>query len=137
MTMVGPLMWIALAAGVQTSPAPSVIGTSFLCGPVTGRTVRNRDDALSFCSDEITPGVITELIADDALVRIRVTARLADAMRDDRVSGDELVTKWLRRWRTVTNGTAVTLLVESNSVEVVRGSASPDRGEQVTWPAKD
>jgi hypothetical protein len=137
MTVIGPLVWIALAMGAQTSPAPSVMGTSLLCGPVTGRTIRNRDDALSFCSDEITPGVITELIADDAVVRIRVTARLADAMREDRVSGDELVTKWLRRWRTITNGTAVTLLVESNNVEIVKGSTSPERGDQVTWPPKE
>jgi hypothetical protein len=137
MTVIGPLVWLALTTGVQTGPAPPAVGASLLCGPVTGRTVRNRDDGLSFCSDEITPGVITELIADDAVVRIRVTARLADAMRDDRVSGDELVTKWLRRWRAVTNGTTVTLLVESNNVEIVKGSTSPDHGDQVTWPSND
>jgi hypothetical protein len=136
MNLSGSLVWIVLM-GMQTSSPPSVTGTSLLCGSVTGRTVRDRDDAIGFCSDEITPGVITDLVADNSTVRIRVTARLADAMREDRSSGEELVVKWLRRWRTVTSGTAVTLLVESNGVEIVRGAASADRADQVIWGAKD
>jgi hypothetical protein len=137
MNMIGPLLSIALVTGVQTPPPPALTSPSLLCGPVTGRTARDRDDGLSFCSDEITPGVITELIADSAMVRIKVTARLADAMRDDRVSGEELVVKWLRRWRIITNGAPLTLVVESSNVEVVRGVASAERDDQVTWPPKN
>jgi hypothetical protein len=137
MDLIGPVMSVALMVGVQTSSPPSVTGTPLRCGSVTGRTTKDRDDALRFCSDEITLGIITEVIADDSVVRILVTTRLADAMREDRVSAEELVTKWLRWWCTVTDDTAVTLVIESNSVEVVRGSTAPDRDDRVTWPRQE
>ena len=132
----GLLVSIALAISVQPPAAPTVTGSSLLCGPVAGLTSRDRDNALRFCSDEITRGVITELIVADLIVRIRVTPAFATAMRNDRISGDELVRKWLRWWRTVTDEPAATLVVESDQIEVVRGSPVPDGDDQVTW-AKD
>lgn len=134
MNIIGLAFSIALAMSVQG--APSVTGTSLLCGPVAGLTARDRDNALRFCSDEITRGVITELIVADLIVRIRVTGGFATAMRNDRISGDELVRKWLRWWRTVTDEPTATLVVESDAIEVVRGSPVPDGDDQVTW-AKD
>jgi hypothetical protein len=136
MNTIGLVMSIALTTSVQAPApaAPTVTGTSLLCGPVAGLTSRDRDNALRFCSDEITRGVITELIVAEAIVRIRVTGGFATAMRNDRISGDELVRKWLRWWRAVTDEPTATLVVESDHIEVVRGSPVPDGDDQVTWP---
>jgi hypothetical protein len=135
MNTIGLLVSIALAMSVQGAApvTPSVTGSSLLCGPVAGLTTRDRDNALRFCSDEITRGVITELVVADLIVRIRVTPAFAEAMRNDRVSGDELVRKWLRWWRAVTDEPTATLVVESDQIEVVRGAPVPDGDDQVTW----
>jgi hypothetical protein len=110
-----------------------VAGRSDTCGPVNGKTATDRDNALRFCAGSVPKDLqVSGVIAMDSIVWVMVGRQLANVMRNDRLSTEQVVKRWMRAWKSITERQAVTVYVEWQDVEIAKGEVSLVRGDVVT-----
>jgi len=109
-----------------------VSGESPTCGPVNGKTPKDRDNALAFCKQSVVRGAVVGVITMESLVWIKVGRNMADAMRADRLNTEQAVKNWMTGWKKVSGSKAVTVHVEWQDVEIARGQTTVLSGDQVT-----
>ena len=112
--------------------AATFSATSPSCVEVVGASAKDRDAALAFCTKGISTGAVDGIIAHESLLHIKVPRAMADAMRKDRASTEQLVKTWMRGWRQHTGLTAVTITVEWMDVEIAKGDTTVLSGDRVT-----
>ena len=104
-------------------------GRSETCGPVIGKTAKDLRNLQIFCSQGIPKGAVVGAYAMGSLLWIKVSRRMAEGMRADRLSAEQLVRNWIRGWKRNSNSKAVTVTVEWRDVEIAKS--------QTTWSGKD
>jgi hypothetical protein len=125
--------WLHLGASADLFTQKAIGARSPTCIEVAGQNQRDVDNALSFCAKGIGKGAVTGVIAMDSLVFIKVTRQMADALRVDRLQGEQLVKTWMKGWRTTTGKQSVTVTVELGDVEIARGDSTLLSGDRVTF----
>jgi len=107
-----------------------ISGQSPTCGSVSGKTVKDRDNALAFCKGLPKEGVVG-VMAMDSLLWIKVSRGIADAMLADRLTTEQVVKNWMAVWKKY-SGAVVTVTVEWQDVEIAKGQTSVFSGDLVT-----
>ena len=110
-----------------------VSASSDTCVSVAGETARDRDRALTFCRQAVPADLgITGVIAMQSLLWVKVPRELADVMRSDILSTEQVVKSWMNAWKTLTGSQSVTVYVEWQDIEIAIGETSVFSGDQVT-----
>jgi hypothetical protein len=120
---------------VQTSAAPSrpTSDHSPNCGEISGDTAADLEHLKAFCA-QIVPkdlGVIGAR-ASEMLLWIQVPRRLADYMRLDHLTTEQVVKKWMANWKVQSGSVSVVVYVMWGDVEVAKGDTSIFSGDVVT-----
>jgi hypothetical protein len=123
---------LVLLVLAPTEAPGQISAKSTLCGEVVGKTATDRDRIVTFCSKGLVPGAIVGAIANDSLLYLKVSRAMADAVRIDRLSAEQLVKGWMRVWRDLTGRKAVTVYVEWQDVEIAKGDTTLLSGDKVT-----
>jgi hypothetical protein len=110
-----------------------VSGQSPTCGEVNGKTAKDLDNVVAFCAKGIPKGAVEGAFAMESLLWVKVTRPMADAMRADRLTAEQLVKTWMTGWKIHSGSRTVTVHVEWRDVEVARGQTTLTRGDQVTF----
>ncbi|MCY4584531.1 MAG: hypothetical protein OXB98_00685 [Bryobacterales bacterium] len=104
-------------------------GRSETCGPVVGKTAKDLRNLQTFCSQGIPKGAVVGAYAMGPLLWIKVSRLMAEGLRADRLSAEQLVRNWIRGWKSNSDSRAVTVTVEWRDVEIAKS--------QTTWSGKD
>lgn len=118
------------AASLTNYSVPT--GLSPTCGTVTGKTQKDLDNVLAFCAAGIMKGAVVGADAMDSLLWLKLSRAMADGIRADKLSGQQLITVWMRGWKTYSGSKAVTVSVLWMDVEIAEGQTTMLRGDQVT-----
>lgn len=131
--MISVSFCFATACGRPSSADSSLSEKSKTCGTVTGPTEPDVNRAVMFCDQGVAAGMVVGVIADGPVLTIKVTREGADAMRGDRLSGEQLVKTWMRGWKNLSQSQAVTVDVEWEQVTIAKGQTTITSGDQVTF----
>lgn len=117
------------------APDPTAAATSAMsptCGEVHGKTAEDLQNALAFCERGITKGVTEGAVAMSSILWLKVPREIADEMRADTLTTEQLVKTWMRGWKQHSGSEAVTVFVEWQDVEIAKGETTVFSGDQVT-----
>ena len=120
---------VLFGAGVAVA---QVSGSSPSCGSISGKTTADLQNVRTFCQRGIPEGVSVGAYAMETLLVVKVTRSMADGIRADRISGEQLVRTWMRGWKQITESTAVTVYVKWQDVEIAEGQTTLFGGDEVT-----
>ena len=120
-------------AAAQSEP-DSFEGRSDICGPIIGKTQDDLKNLREFCSDYMPEGMATGALARDSMLWFMVSRRMAEQMRADRLSTEQLILNWMRLWKGKSDSRAVTVGVKWQDVEIAKGETTFLSGDQVTIP---
>jgi hypothetical protein len=127
--LLGPLVVATLGSSV----AAQVSGTSPTCGPVNGKTTKDRNNAMAFCAQAVPKDLnVQGAIAMDMLLWVKISRPVANIMRADRLTTEQVVKNWMRTWKGISGSQSVTVHVEWQDVEVAKGDTTILRGDVVT-----
>ena len=120
---------LAVGAGhLAVLCAPTVfaqeIGTSPICGPVSGKSKADLAHVLTFCKKGVTDGVAVGAYAMESLLWIKVPRTVADAFLNDRLTAEQLMRVWMKGWKQEIGRKAVNIYVEWGDVEIARGETT-------------
>ncbi len=115
----------------KKTPAQSD-ATQSPCGRVVGATPTDRQNVATFCAKGIVSGAVVSASGMESILWLKVPREMADAMRLDRLSAEQIVKTWMRGWRTVTGRQSVTVYVEWQDVEIAKGDTTLFSGDTVT-----
>ena len=104
------------------------------CGPISGKTGRDLENVKKFCEaiqKDLASGIVGSYGAE-SILWVKISRSLANAMRADRLSTENLVKKWMRRWRKLTGRKAITVYVEWRKVQIAEGATTIFSGDKVT-----
>jgi hypothetical protein len=122
-----------LTFGLAASGFAQVTGKSPTCGQVDGKTAKDRDNALAFCKAGVPEaGVISSISAIKSLLWVKVSREIAEMMRRDRLTTEQLVKNWMKAWKHLSGSKAVTVYVEWKDVEIAKGDTTLFSGDKVT-----
>ena len=119
-------------------PAPVVAQQSFsgrseTCGPISGQTKQDLQNVEAFCR-AVPEGAAEGAYAMQSLLWVKVTRAMAEAMRADRLSAEQLVKTWMTGWKSLSGSKAVTIQVEWRDVQIAEGETTLFSGDRVTIP---
>ena len=118
---------------VVTAQSKPLSGKSETCREAVGKTQKDLDNALAFCKGSIPKDLnVVGVIAMESLLWIKVNRALADAMRADRLTTEQIVKRWMTAWKTHSGSKAVTVFVEWMDVEIAKGDTTIFSGDKVT-----
>ena len=115
-------------------PRQQKSGRSKTCGPISGKTGRDLENVKKFCEaihKDLASGIVGSYGAE-SILWVKISRSLANAMRADRLSTENLVKKWMRRWRKLTGRKAITVYVEWRKVQIAEGATTIFSGDKVT-----
>ena len=131
-----------LPAGLDTFTAIVGLGLPVLaqasdqtatCGPIAGRTQSDLRNVRQFCAGYVPANrAVVGAYAMSSILRIKVSRPMADQMRADRLTAEQLVKTWMRAWKINSASRSVTITVEWMDVEIAAGQTSVLRGDEVT-----
>ena len=127
-----PLDGPALNASVERREPAAVSGRSPECGPISGKTTKDRDHLMTFCSQAHMKDIAVGAYAYDSILWIKVPRGIADALRFDRLTTEQLVKTWMKVWKRVSGNEIVTIYVKWQDVEIAKGQATAFSGDKVT-----
>ena len=116
-------------------PAPVVAQQSFsgrseTCGPISGQTKQDLQNVQAFCR-AVPEGAAVGAYAMQSLLWVKVTRAMAEAMRADRLSAEQLVKTWMTGWKSLSGSKAVTIQVEWRDVQIAEGQTTMFSGDRV------
>lgn len=123
--------------GIITSLAPDmsaqISGRSPTCGYVNGKTQKDLDNVQKFCNGAIpkNSGVVS-VMAMDSLLWVDVTRQVAEQMRADRLTTEQIVKNWMKVWKKLSGSQAVTVYVQWQDVDIATGETTFFSGDKVT-----
>ena len=109
-----------------------VSGSSPTCGPINGKTQKDLENVRTFCEKGIPNEVVVGAYAMDSLLWVKVGRKMADEMRADRLSTEQLVLTWMKGWKQISGSKSVMVKVEWKNVEIVNGQTTLFSGDKVT-----
>ena len=122
-----------LVASNLSAQAKSVSGKSETCRQAVGKTQKDLDNALAFCKSSVPKDLAVQgVIAMESLLWIKVNRALADALRADRLTTEQVVKQWINQWKTLSGSKSVTVYVEWQDVEIAKGETTIFSGDKVT-----
>jgi hypothetical protein len=104
-----------------SSMAPIASMTSELCGEISGESQEDLSHVQALCRQGFAKGAILSARAQESLLWLSVPREMADGIRQDRLSGEQLVKIWMRRWRQHSGRTAVSVYVKWQDVDIAEG----------------
>jgi hypothetical protein len=119
----------------SAEPASSAPTTdiSATCGPISGSTSADLEHLKAFCAEVVPKGLGVESArASEMLLWIEVPRGLADYMRSDRLTTEQVVKKWMANWKVQSGSVSVVIYVMWGDVEVVKGDTTLFSGDVVT-----
>jgi len=99
---------------------------------VSGKTERDLENVDSFCKQGIRAGAVVSAYANGTILRVKVSRGMADGMRADRLSAEQLVRLWMKGWKQNTGEPVVSVTVKWEDVEIATGETTIFSGDQVT-----
>ena len=124
-------LWALVVAPVVAQESFS--GRSETCGPITGQTKQDLENVQAFCR-AVPEGAAVGAYAMQSLLWVKVTRSMAEAMRADRLSAEQLVKTWMTGWKSLSGSGAVTVQVEWRDVLIAEGQTTLFSGDRVTIP---
>lgn len=109
-----------------------IAGQNNPCGKVSGQTDTDKKNVAAFCTKGIAKGVVTNAHGMESLLWLSVTREMADSMRADKLSTEQLVKVWMKGWRLTTERKSVTVYVMWKDVEIAKGDTTLFSGDVVT-----
>ncbi len=129
------LISVILLSASLASVAAQVSGSTRTCGPVNGKTAQDRDNAIRFCAASVPKDLqVQGVMAMESILWVKVSRPLANLMRADRLSAEQVVKNWMGAWKSISGSKAVTVYVEWQDVKIAEGSTTLLRGDVVTIP---
>jgi hypothetical protein len=130
------ILLFAVAFAVSSvSASAQVSGKSSTCGSVAGKTQADLDNVLKFCSAAVPKDLeVTGAFAMETLLWVKISRALANIMRNDRLSTEQVVKNWMKGWKGLTGKQAVTVTVEWQDVKIAEGTTTLLSGDKVTIP---
>lgn len=117
---------------VPEERAPDPV-TSPTCGRLIGSTQKDVDRLKVFCGAAIPKDAgVVQARAMETLLWIQVNRDMANALRIDRLSTEQIVKNWMRAWKGLSGSAAVTVYVQWQDVDVVKGDTSMFSGDVIT-----
>lgn len=132
------LMVLMVCLWAVNVPSPvfaqqSFSGRSEMCGPIAGQTKQDLQNVQQFCR-AVPEGVAVGAYAMESLLWVKVTRNMAEAMRADRLSAEQLVKHWMTGWKSLSGSEVVTIQVEWRDVLIAEGQTTLFSGDRVTIP---
>lgn len=129
----GPAPVAQATPAPEPTPEPETFsGTSPTCGPVVGQTAQDLANVQTFCGKGIASGAVVGAHATQSLLWLKVSRDMADAMRADSLTTEQLVLTWMRGWKATTGLPSVSVTVEWQDVEIAKGDTTLLSGDKVT-----
>ena len=110
----------------------SFSGRSPTCGPIIGKSKADLQNVKRFCGEGIPEGVVVGAYAMKELLWIKVNYNMAQAMRIDPLSAEQLVKTWMKGWKKNCGSQVVTLYVEWKDTQLAKGETTVFSGDKVT-----
>ena len=110
----------------------SVSGTSPTCGPINGQTQNDLAHVRTFCAQGISEGVAVGAYAMESLLWVKISRPMANQMRADRLTAEQVVLTWMKGWKQISGSQSVTVTVEWGDVEIAEGQTTFFGGDKVT-----
>ena len=129
-TIISTFVCIALVTTMFAQQTPS--GSSDTCGPISGKTQKDLENVRTFCEEGIVKGAAVGAYAMESLLWVKVSREMANAMRSDRLSAEQLVLTWMKGWRQISGHRSVNVYVEWKDVEIAEGDTTVFSGDVVT-----
>lgn len=127
------LVVCALLAAPVVIAQRSLSGASPTCGPISGHTQQDLDNVRAFC-DTLPEDTAVGAYATNAALWMTVDRSMADQLRADRQSAEQLVLTWMADWKRLTDFQSVTVTVRWGDIRLAKGETTRSEGDRVTVP---
>ena len=128
------LSLVMLIGGLSAMTASAQInGRSATCGSISGKTQADLANVRTFCEKIPKELTLVGAYSMESLLWIKVNRELADGMRRDRLSSENIMRHWMKAWKEISGSAAVTIRVEWQEVEIVKGETTLWSGDQITF----
>ena len=127
------LVVCVLLAGPVVIAQRSLSGASPTCGPISGHTQQDLDNVRAFC-DTLPEDTAVGAYATNSALWMTVDRPMANQIRADRRSAEQLVLAWMADWKQLTGSQSVAVTVRWGDIRLAKGETSPSDGDRVTVP---